>query len=554
MSRQEDSSESGHESESENERQRDSSSSDSEGDFDDDAAQNCFDDFMVSLPTLARKTLSVSLMHYFQTRCGMNVKDSAQEAACITGFNEKTIRTYRTDFFANKGRFTDSTRGRYERFCLFNDESIRLEVSMWVRQNAHKKGAANMTASSFCEWVNNDLLPSSTLPPYFPRAISVRTATRWLHRLGFRLTSHKKGAYVDGHERDDVIAYRKDFLKKLEELRGTHLPPPPCSDERAATPPDDADARKNLVLIFHDESIFNTNEGQTWIWGTGDQPYIQPKTKGAGIMVSDFITQQMGFLRLSDQEHDIAKTLRHDFPQTARALLEYGGDKEGYWTGEKFMANVKDAAAIAKFLFPAERYTIVWIFDQSSCHRAFSENALNARRMNVRPGGAQPCLRDTMWAGRIQTMVDENGVPKGMRKVLEERGINTVRMNADDMRVVLSNHEDFRTEKTIVEHYLTDLGHLVVFIPKFHCEFNPIERVWGQAKVYCRKYTNFKIQRLREIINPALDSVSTDTIRKYFRKTAEYEKAYREGKQAGKEVEEAVKLYKSHRRVFSELI
>ena len=84
-------SENGGESESENERQE-SLDSDSDGDFDDDAAQNCFDDFMVSLPSLTRKTLSVSLIHYFNKRSGMTIKDSAQEAAYITGFNEKTIR------------------------------------------------------------------------------------------------------------------------------------------------------------------------------------------------------------------------------------------------------------------------------------------------------------------------------------------------------------------------------------------------------------------------------------------------------------------------------
>ena len=32
---------------------------------------------------------------------------------------------------------------------------------------------------------------------------------------------------------------------------------------------------------------------------TGDQPFIQPKTKGAGIMVSDLITHQDGYLMLS---------------------------------------------------------------------------------------------------------------------------------------------------------------------------------------------------------------------------------------------------------------
>ena len=81
-------------------------------------------------------------------------------------------------------------------------------------------------------------------------------------------------------------------------------------------------------------------------------------------------------------------------------------------------------------------------------------------------------------------MVMEDGRPKGMKRVLEERGINTSKMSGDDMRIVLANHDDFKTEKTIVKHLLNQRGHVVLFIPKFHCELNPIERVWGQAKVF----------------------------------------------------------------------
>ena len=91
-----------------------------------------------------------------------------------------------------------------------------------------------------------------------------------------------------------------------------------------------------------------------------------------------------------------------------------------------------------------------------------------------------------------------------------------------------------------------------MFIPKFHCELNPIERVWGQAKVYSRKHSNFTLARLRQIVDPALDSVSTDLIQKYFRKVQDYETAYLEGKKAGKELEKAIKVYKSHRRIFNE--
>ena len=71
---------------------------------------------------------------------------------------------------------------------------------------------------------------------------------------------------MDGHERADVVASHSQYLKELNELQSSHHPPPPCSDEKAATPPPDAETRKTLVSIFHDESIFNTNEGQTWMW------------------------------------------------------------------------------------------------------------------------------------------------------------------------------------------------------------------------------------------------------------------------------------------------
>ena len=163
-------------------------------------------------------------------------------------------------------------------------------------------------------------------------------------------------------------------------------------------------------------------------------------------------------------------------------------------------------------------------------------------------------VRDTEWAGKPQAMVNSDGSAKGLKTILAERGINTVRMKADDMRTVLSNHDDFKHEKTNVEHYVESRGHIALFLPKFHCELNPIERVWGQSKRYCRAYTNFTLVKLRQIINPGLDSVTVDLIRKYFRKARDYEKAYTEGFKAGKQVEDAVKKYKSHRRVFSERI
>jgi hypothetical protein len=209
------------------------------------------------------------------------------------------------------------------------------------------------------------------------------------------------------------------------------------------------------------------------------------KDEGEWIMVSDFVEEHGGYLRLTDEELEQAK---EDYPSSvpvAQRLLEYGADKEGYWTGERFMEQMKNAVDIADIKYRGDRYTVAWLFDQSSCHRKFDERALQAKNILVKDGGPRR-VRDTVWGRQPQSMVNEDGTAKGLRTILRERGINTERMLADDMRVVLSNHEDFANEKPILAHYLHERGHLGFFLPKFHCELNTIERVWAQDKVYCR--------------------------------------------------------------------
>ena len=73
------------------------------------------------------------------------------------------------------------------------------------------------------------------------------------------------------------------------------------------------------------------------------------------------------------------------------------------------------------------------LYGFSSCHAAMSDDALDASKMNVKPGGKQRVMRDGMWNGKAQRMVDHRGVPKGLRLVLKERGVNTQGMSAEKM-------------------------------------------------------------------------------------------------------------------------
>ena len=97
-------------------------------------------------------------------------------------------------------------------------------------------------------------------------------------------------------------------------------------------------------------------------------------------------------------------------------------------------------------------------------------------------------MRDTaaVWNGKVQKLALTIGLPKGLIQVLKEKGNYREGMKLDEMRaeLAIANYTDFKEEKTKIEHFLNDLGHIYIFLPKFHCKLNPIERCWAQAEIY----------------------------------------------------------------------
>ena len=81
------------------------------------------------------------------------------------------------------------------------------------------------------------------------------------------------------------------------------------------------------------------------------------------------------------------------------------------------------------------------MFDHSSCHGAYADDALIASRMNAKPGG-------TVWDGKVQRMVFSVGVAKGLIQVLKERGRYRPGMKLEEMRAEISSHPNFKNEKT----------------------------------------------------------------------------------------------------------
>ena len=196
-------------------------------------------------------------------------------------------------------------------------------------------------------------------------------------------------------------------------------------------------------------------------------------------MVSDFIVEGHGYLR--------------DDKGEARLYLET--QRDGYFNNEMFIKQVEGALQTFKHKFPG--VTGLFLFDNAPSHKKYPPDGLNAASMNVYSGGKQPIMRDTVWNGETQRMVLPDGTAKGMKLVLQERGIDVKGMNAEKMRQKFNEFTDFTNQPTILEELVQRRGHICLYLPKYHCELNPIERNWCHAKKISRQYVNGSIVRLR---------------------------------------------------------
>ena len=106
--------------------------------------------------------------------------------------------------------------------------------------------------------------------------------------------------------------------------------------------------------------------------------------------------------------------------------------------------------------------------------------------------------------------------------------------------MILSQHDSFKNEMITL---LTGKEHTAVFLPKFHCELNGIERVWGHSKRLACAYCNYTIGSLRETVPWSLDSIPVEIITNYIQKSRGYMFAYLGGDTLGTEMEMTIKKF-----------
>jgi hypothetical protein len=318
--------------------------------------------------------------------------------------------------------------------------------------------------------------------------------------------------------------------------------------------------QKLHVAINHDEMSVATNEQRHRLWLSSGQQPLRKKGNGRSVHVSDFILETTGRLALTSsqlEQQQLLPPAERLSVTDARRIIFPGKNGDAWWDSAQLLSQIKDAIPIFEHLHPGA--VGVWIFDCSSAHEAFADDALNVNNMNIKPGGKQRKIRSTIiplsnpppnpgnpdTRGQIQPLVfpDDHqdtelcGKAKGLRAVLmertsvwdalreaaggDERKIKNVcevckasQVEKDRLAHVagaacadgdvgindgipdfpgsgsnlccvtraLSQQQDFLDEKPVIQRYIEEQGHICLFLPKFHCELDPIEMYWGWAK------------------------------------------------------------------------
>jgi hypothetical protein len=148
---------------------------------------------------------------------------------------------------------------------VLKDDEVLQEIQGELTEKA--KGSF-IKAKDICEIVESDKFQIlfACLGIHKP-CISKATAQRWLAKLKWHYSKKKNGMYIDGHERDNVVAYRQAFVYQWVEYEvqfqiwdANGNPLPRLSDSRP------------LILVTHDESVFFQNNKRTTCWSHQDSP------------------------------------------------------------------------------------------------------------------------------------------------------------------------------------------------------------------------------------------------------------------------------------------
>ncbi len=331
---------------------------------------------------------------------------------------------------------------------------------------------------------------------------------------GYKWKNNKKRPFFEGHERDDVVKHRSEFIDYKLNRKDHYWTVDPETNEWIAP------IEKPCLEIFHDEASNASNEQSPMRWvKEGAEPFIS-KGRGRSIMTSDFLIAHPSgsTFSLSEEEWKNATekypSLLDDHginyePRTCIGSIVPG--REGYFDSEAILNQFERLFQMLQFK-KAYHYPVPCdievIVDNARTHTAQTLN-INDYRLNI---GKSCPLEYIVWKddNENEHTLDlffkdgpNKGLSKGLRQIAIELGFEiSPKAKLVDIKALVVKHPAF-SSSTKLEALGNKYGVKIIFLPKFHCELNPIEGKWCLEKGYVRKRSNQKFDRMISLIKEA---------------------------------------------------
>ena len=107
----------------------DSCASDDGSNFTITEANVVYDQWLNSQPKDSLKTMATMVMDMLMDRLNFTTVGAAAEVEMLLNLSEKTVWTWRRDFYQNKGHFTELKQGKHSRNSILDDENLRSKAA-----------------------------------------------------------------------------------------------------------------------------------------------------------------------------------------------------------------------------------------------------------------------------------------------------------------------------------------------------------------------------------------------------------------------------------------
>ncbi|KAG2206290.1 hypothetical protein INT47_007304 [Mucor saturninus] len=314
-----------------------------------------------------------SINYYFIRRPeGMN-KDQASRNAAKQFWHDNNV-AYRamtiikwSNEFLQERKLSDHCQGVHSKRKSFLNDS---DVKMMILEEMRKTKPAERSLVVIKKFIDDVVVPSFL--GVANRSVAETTISKYLYEWGYAYRKNKKMIYFDGHEREDVVAYRDiwsrrmmEYMEKMDFYSG--------ENEENILEPTLEDGDKKLVFVTQDESTFYADDSKNDLWLEDGENHIRKKGPGSSIMISEFQCPCHGTMKIANW--------------SSRTKFKAGDSREGWWTYQHMVEQLEEnVIGLFDALHPDCK--AIFLFDNSSNHGAYSDEALEVHRM---------ALKDRVW-------------------------------------------------------------------------------------------------------------------------------------------------------------